>query len=60
MVTECGPRPVPEWLGLVSTDAATRDALAARLAAVRVLVIAGEGTPLGWQPSPVTPGSVMW
>ena len=47
MVTERGPYPVPEWLGLVSTDAATRDALAARLAAVRVLVIAGEGDAAG-------------
>ncbi|MFT4226174.1 TOMM precursor leader peptide-binding protein [Micropruina sp.] len=47
MVTERGPQPVPEWLSLVSTDAATRDALAARLAAVRLLVIAGEGDAAG-------------
>lgn len=47
MVSERGAQPVPEWLSLVSTDAATRDALAARLAAVRVLVIAGEADAAG-------------
>ncbi|MFT3970214.1 MAG: TOMM precursor leader peptide-binding protein [Micropruina sp.] len=47
MVSEQGAQPVPEWLSLVSTDAATRDALAARLAAVRVLLIAGEADAAG-------------
>lgn len=40
MVTESGPEPAAGWLSLLSTDAATRDALARRLAAVRLLVIA--------------------
>ncbi len=47
MVTENGPRPVPEWLSLLSTDAATRDALADRLAGVRLLVIAAESDAAG-------------
>ena len=42
MVTESGPEPAPDWLGLLSTDAATRHALARRLNAVRTLVIAEE------------------
>ena len=42
MVTESGPEPAPDWLSLLSTDAATRDALARRLNAVRTLVIAEE------------------
>ena len=39
MVTESGPDPSAAWLNLLSTDAATRDALARRLGAVRLLVI---------------------
>ncbi len=36
---------VPDWLGLLSTDVATRAALAARLASVRLLLVgAAEGT----------------
>lgn len=42
MVSEQGPDPLPQWLDLLSTDAATREALARRLAGVRVLLIGAD------------------
>ena len=39
MVVEAGPGPAPAWLALLSTDAGTREALAARVASVRVLLV---------------------
>ena len=47
MVTEDDPAPAPDWLSLLSTDAATRSALARRLNAVRLLVIADAGDAAG-------------
>ncbi|MFT4217415.1 MAG: TOMM precursor leader peptide-binding protein [Micropruina sp.] len=47
MVTESSPDPEPAWLSLLSTDVATRAALARRLAGVRLLLIADEADGAG-------------
>ncbi len=47
MVSEQSPDPLPPWLSLLSTDAATREALARRLAGVRMLVIGSDDDACG-------------